>query len=96
MSEVRKKDVLLDRLVELEPCEYLSELKEPRMRPAVLRALARLDPNDYTVGQWNYVLSYITGEEIDIHSVEAVVAFMDQQITEGKQDVTVPPSYRTK
>ena len=50
MSEVRKKDVLLDRLVELEPCEYLSELKEPRMRPAVLRALARLDP---TTTQWD-------------------------------------------
>ena len=84
MREIRERGVPLDKLMELEPCEYLSELKEPWMRPTVLRTLAHLTPIDYTMEQWNYVLSYITGKNVEANTIEDLTTCFREHMNQSE------------
>lgn len=51
---------LLERLATLSGCEYLSDLHDPRFRPAIHRALEWLTPDAYPAAQWREAANYLS------------------------------------
>lgn len=51
---------LLERLACLSGCDYLSDLRDPRYRPALHRALKYLPPEAYPAQQWREVARYLS------------------------------------
>lgn len=53
---------LLDELARQCGCLYLSDLRYPPARPALLRVLNRCPAEDYPAAQWTEALSYLAGQ----------------------------------
>lgn len=62
------KKHLLDILWEKVGCDYLSDLKTKKTRPAALSAIQRINKDDYSTDMWNETLSYIYSKSIIISS----------------------------
>lgn len=58
------KTDLLDRLALQLDCNYLSDLKSLQNLQKIESLLRRMDPIDFSVGEWDYVLSYLLGREV--------------------------------
>ena len=63
---------LLDILCEKVGCNYLSDLKLEKTRPAALREIRSRPKEDYPIKMWNETLSYIYGKSIIISSPKDV------------------------
>jgi len=59
-----KEKHLLDILWEKVGCDYLSELKTQKTRPAPLSAIRQINKDDYSTEMWNETLSYIFSTKI--------------------------------
>ena len=55
---------LLDILWEKVGCDYLSDLKTQKTRPAALSAIRQINKDDYSTEMWNETLSYIFSTKI--------------------------------
>lgn len=60
MSIEKKGESLLDFIVANSDAEFISDLREEKTAiPSVLFALASIDPNDYSLDEWNRTYSYM-------------------------------------
>lgn len=66
-SEMREK--LLEDLAQREGV-LISDLKTDWCRSAALQTLDTIAADSYTAEQWNYCLSYLTGQTISVHNGE--------------------------
>ena len=58
------KTDLLDRLALQLDCNYLSDLKISQNLQKIEHLLRRMDSIDFSIGEWDYVLSYLLGIEV--------------------------------
>ncbi|BDF57703.1 hypothetical protein CE91St36_05200 [Christensenellaceae bacterium] len=65
MNGYQKED-LLDMLAKQTDCTYLSELRNPEFYPLVANILEWVEPNAYSLSEWEEAIVYITGEREDV------------------------------
>ena len=69
---------IFDELMLLSECQYLSDLPQPHSRDAVREAAHKLEEDTYSVGEWNQLVSYISGERCEYeNSCEAKNALIE-------------------
>lgn len=74
-----KEKHLLDILWEKVGCDYLSDQKTQKTRPAALSAIRQINKDDYSTEMWNETLSYIFGKRIIISSPRDVNAVINMR-----------------
>lgn len=81
MEEHGMKLGLLDFLSFRAGCMYLSELHRPENRQLVQNAVLRLEPDLFTLGEWNDAVRYITGKDVNFPTCEEAMQYilMDEQ-----------------
>ncbi|MDO4581523.1 MAG: hypothetical protein Q4B96_02930 [Bacillota bacterium] len=57
---------------------FLSDLHLDENRPAVNRVLCALTPEDYSLPEWQNTLTYITGKELVIESLDEVRHYLQE------------------
>ena len=69
------KTDLLDELALKLGCSYLSDLKCAYNLQKIQALLQKMDPGDFSVEEWDYVLSYLLDREVRVQTpAEAVNA----------------------
>lgn len=71
---------LVDFIYQKTDCEFLSEMKQPRMHHMVVQAILKLNVSDYTLPQWEYALAYIFGEDVQFSADSDVLAYLKQRM----------------
>ena len=67
---------ILDYLSFKAGCMYLSDLRERKTLPFVQNAVARIDPNLFSLEEWNDAVYYITGEDVEFPTCEQAVQYL--------------------
>ena len=78
-----KENHLLEILWERVGCDYLSDLKLEKTRPAALREIRSIPKEDYPIKMWNETLSYIFGKNIIISSPRDVDTVIGLRCLQG-------------
>ena len=76
---------LVDRLHRMVRCEFISDLKGPQWKQALLHAIGNISAEDYTFTQWSSALSYCWEEDVQISSKADLRAFLAEK--------SAPPSH---
>lgn len=58
---------------------FISSLKGPGALPSVLKLLCNLTSEDYPVEEWNYCLSYLLEQKVQLESYKQVASFLSAQ-----------------
>ena len=71
-TEKRNAISLLEYIAAKEGCQYLSDLSKSRRTSLffMARIIREIDPNEYTLQEWNDAIEYITGETVCFDTVE--------------------------
>ena len=64
----KMKTDLLDQLALKLGCDYLSDLKCVQNFQEIQALLKKIDSKDFSVEEWNYVLSYLLDREVRIQT----------------------------
>ena len=65
----KMKTDLLDQLALKLGCDYLSDLKCAQNLQRIQALLTKMDSKDFSVEEWNYVLSYLLDREVRIQTL---------------------------
>ena len=69
---------------------YLSDLQEPRVLPAIRRALCSISPEQFSLWEWQDAVAYITEESLSFESPEQAADYLKnyrvQQETGGSYE----------
>ncbi len=80
-----QKEDLLDTLAKRADCVYLSELRNHSCYPVIVKALKGIDPNSYSLFEWEEAIYYITGErqkaEDPLHAVKCLKERLQQDVS---------------
>ena len=74
---VKNKKGLLDCLVELVGCNYLSDMHSDEYLSSVCKAVAQLQAENFSVHEWNDAVYYITKVKRDFKEAGAAKAFLE-------------------
>lgn len=81
---------LLEHLANTQNC-FISSLRDPSGKERVFRALYQVDSGRYTLGEWNYCISYLIGHKIQFLTMKDAQDFVKQtgwpkedELTNGK------------
>ena len=61
---------LLGTLASRSGCMYLSDLHQPKLLPAIRRALCDIPPERFSLWEWQDTVAYITEESLSFESPE--------------------------
>lgn len=61
---------LLEILANRAGCMYLSDLHQPKLLPAIRRALCNIPPKQFSLWEWQDAVVYITGEQLPFENPE--------------------------
>ena len=67
---------LLEILAFRSGCMYLSDLQQPRLLPAIRRALCSIPPEQFSLWEWQDAVSYITEEALSFESQEQAADYL--------------------
>ena len=71
-------------------CMYLSDLHQPKLLPAIRRALCNIPPEQFSLWEWQDAVSYITEEALSFESQEQAADYLKnyrvQQETGGSYE----------
>ncbi|MEA5004346.1 MAG: hypothetical protein VB081_12745 [Christensenella sp.] len=79
----QKKEDLLDVLAKQVDCAYLSELRTPAYYPLLADALKRIEPDAYSVREWEEAAFYIIGERILVQDSAQVRETLRKKLKEA-------------
>lgn len=69
---------------------YLSDLQQPRLLPAIRRALCSISPEQFSLWEWQDAVAYITEESLSFESPEQAADYLKnyrvQQETGGSYE----------
>ena len=69
---------------------YLSDLQQPRILPAIRRALCSISPEQFSLWEWQDAVAYITEESLSFESPEQAADYLKnyrvQQETGGSYE----------
>ena len=57
-------------------CMYLSDLQQPRLLPAIRRALCNIPPEQFSLWEWQDAVAYITEEPLSFESPEQAADYL--------------------
>ncbi|MEA5002365.1 MAG: hypothetical protein VB081_02580 [Christensenella sp.] len=78
-----QKEDLLDALAKEADCAYLSELRDRGFYPSIVKALRRIDPEAYSLSEWNEAICYITGEREKAVDVLQAANCLGEKLEQG-------------
>lgn len=55
---------------------YLSDLQQPRLLPAIRRALCNISPEQFSLWEWQDAVAYITEESLSFESPEQAADYL--------------------
>lgn len=55
---------------------YLSDLQQPRLLPAIRRALCSISPEQFSLWEWQDAVAYITEESLSFKSSEQAADYL--------------------
>lgn len=67
---------LLEVLVTMTHCMYISDLAQPHVLPLIRRAVLGLQARDYSLREWNDTVEYITRQNKHFDTCEEARAFL--------------------
>ena len=67
---------LLEILAFRSGCMYLSDLQQPRLLPAIRRALYNSPPEQFSLWEWQDAVAYITEESLSFESPEQAADYL--------------------
>ena len=67
---------LLEILAFRSGCMYLSDLHQPKLLPAIRRALCSISPNRFSLWEWQDAVAYITEESLSFESPEQAADYL--------------------
>mgnify|MGYP005858389401 CR=1 FL=1 len=67
---------LLEILAFRSGCMYLSDLQQPRLLPAIRRALYNIPPEQFSLWEWQDAVAYITEESLSFESPEQAADYL--------------------
>lgn len=67
---------LLEILAFRSGCMYLSDLHQPGLLSAILRALQNILPQQFSLWEWQDAVAYITGEQHPFESPEQAADYL--------------------
>lgn len=67
---------LLEILAFRSGCMYLSDLHQPRLLPAIRRALCNISPKQFSLWEWQDAVAYITEESHSFDSPEQAADYL--------------------
>ena len=76
---------LIERIVAMTKCEYLSEVTYREHREQVLLAAQQLLEVEFDLSQWEYALSYVMGKDCHFDSLEEVADYLRAQLITQRQ-----------
>ncbi|MFR9310059.1 hypothetical protein [Hydrogeniiclostridium mannosilyticum] len=79
MKEMRKNSVTLDLLEFLtyqSGCDFLSDLHDPENSSFVYKAIYRIEPEQFSLKEWNEAARYITGRNVAFCSRREAYRFL--------------------
>ena len=81
---------LLEILANRAGCMYLSDLHQPKLLPAIRRALCNIPPERFSLWEWQDAVAYITGEQLPFENPEQAADYLKnyrvQQETGGSYE----------
>lgn len=81
---------LLEILANRAGCMYLSDLHQPKLLPAIRRALCNIPPERFSLWEWQDAVAYITGEQLPFENPEQAADYLKnyrvRQETEGSYE----------
>lgn len=57
-------------------CMYLPDLQQPRLLPAIRRALCNIPPEQFSLWEWQDAVAYITEEPLSFESPEQAADYL--------------------
>lgn len=82
---------LLEILAFRTGCMYLSDLHQPRLLPAVRRALCSISPSQFSLREWQDAAAYITCKSISFQSPEQAADYLrhyrGQEETDNRREL---------
>ena len=73
-----QKEIVLDKLVKLTTCDYMTDLTFAQYKLPILCAVQRICLRDYSLQQWSYAFSYIARREMEFRSYEELDGFLQK------------------
>ena len=67
---------LLEILANRAGCMYLSDLHQPKLLPAIRRALCNIPPEQFSLWEWQDAVAYITEESLSFESPEQAADYL--------------------
>ena len=67
---------LLEILAFRSGCMYLSDLQQPRLLPAIRRALCNIPPEQFSLWEWQDAVACITEEALSFESQEQAADYL--------------------
>lgn len=67
---------LLEILANRAGCIYLSDLHQPKLLPAIRRALCNIPPEQFSLWEWQDAVAYITGEQLPFENPEQAADYL--------------------
>lgn len=67
---------LLEILAFRSGCMYLSDLHQPKLLPAIRRALGSISPKRFSLWEWQDAVVYITEESLSFESPEQAADYL--------------------
>lgn len=68
---------LLEDLAQSQNC-FISSLRDPLKRKEVSAALLRAEPEQYSLKEWDYCISYLSGHKIQFMNIKDAREFLKQ------------------
>lgn len=68
---------LLEDLAKKQNC-FISSLRDPSEQKRVCGALLQIEPDQYTLDEWDYCISYLVGHKIRFMTVKDAKNFIKQ------------------
>ena len=77
-ATMHDKKGLLDCLIQLVGCNYLSDMHSDEYIPFVCKAVSQLNEDDYSVREWNDAVYYITKVKREFKDPTDAKAFIEE------------------
>ena len=79
---MRRRDELLTRLRSDAGLMYMSDMHLPAYWPQIRHAAQQLRKAGYTLDDWAYAASYITGQHVAFRSEDELTRFLEQRTSQ--------------
>ena len=76
MKEPNPSIGILDYLKEEAGCTYISDLYQISFLPSIKKVVEQIDPDTFTLRQWNDAAGYISQKKLEFHTVQEVRGYL--------------------